>query len=212
MLVQQVVNGVLIGCTYSLIALGFSLLVGVLNILNMALGQTFMLAAFFGLFLLSDVGLPFIPTIVLAMLWGGLVSLIVYVLSFKFVKPGYFIAPVLSTLGLGIMAETVAARVWGAADRKFPDYLPALDINVGNITITFTQGAIVATSLLLMLILSWVVMRTKVGRAMRAIAENPTTASLLGVEVEQIVIISFFVGGMLAGASGVLVGLAFHSI
>src|SRR6185437_4793406 len=182
MLVQQVVNGVLIGCTYSLIALGFSLLVGVLNILNMALGQTFMLAAFFGLFLLSDVGLPFVPTIVIAMLWGGLISLIVYLLSFKFVRPGYFIAPVLSTLGLGIMAEAVASRVWGAADRSFPDYLPGVDINLGGITIT--QAAIVATSLLLMLVLSWVVMRTKVGRAMRAIAENPTTAALLGVEVE----------------------------
>jgi branched-chain amino acid transport system permease protein len=212
MLVQQMVNGVLLGCTYSLIALAFSLLVGVLNILNMALGQTFMLGAFGGLFLLNDLGVPFIPALILAMLWGGLVSLVVYVLSFKFVRPGYFIAPVLSTLGVGIMAETVATRVWGAADRKFADYLPQVDFSVGDVTITFTQAAIVGTSLMVMLILSYVVLKTKVGRAMRAIAENPTTAALLGVEVGQIVVISFFVGGMLSGASGVLVGLVFHSI
>src|SRR5689334_8889238 len=104
MLEQQIVNGILLGCTYSLIALGFALLLGVLNLLNFALGQILMLGAFGGLFGLSQLGLPFLPAFLLAMLWGAAVSLLVYLVSFKFVKPGFFIAPVLSTLGFGIMS------------------------------------------------------------------------------------------------------------
>jgi branched-chain amino acid transport system permease protein len=171
-----------------------------------------MLGAFGGLFCLSQLGLPFIPSLLLAMLWGGAVSLLVYFTSFKFVKPGFFIAPVLSTLGFGIMAETFASRVWGAAERKFPEYLPTIDFQLGNLTLTFTQLTIVATSVVLIFVLSLVVLKTRTGQAMRAIAENPTTAALLGVEVERVVIISFIVSGMLAGAAGVEVGLVFHTI
>jgi branched-chain amino acid transport system permease protein len=212
MLAQQVVNGILLGCTYSLIALGFALLLGVLNLLNFGLGQILMLGAFGGLFCLSQLGLPFVPALLVAMLFGAAVSLLVYLLSFKFVKPGFFIAPVLSTLGFGIMAETFASRVWGAGERRFPEYLPTLDFVFGDLTVTFTQLTILITAFVLILVLSLVVQKTRTGQAMRAIAENPTTAALLGVEVERVVIISFVVAGMLAGAAGVEAGLVFHTI
>jgi branched-chain amino acid transport system permease protein len=212
MLAQQLLNGVLLGCTYSLIALGFALLLGVLNLLNFGLGQILMLGAFGGLFCLAQLGLPFVPALVVAMLWGAIVSLLVYVVSFKFVKPGFFIAPVLSTLGFGIMAETFASRVWGAGERRFPESLPSIDFQLGEVTVTFTEITIVVTALVLILVLSLVVQKTRTGQAMRAIAENPTTAALLGVEVERVIIISFIVAGMLAGAAGVEAGLVFHTI
>ncbi|HTD79180.1 MAG TPA: branched-chain amino acid ABC transporter permease [Chloroflexota bacterium] len=212
MFLQQLVNGVLLGSTYALIALGFTLVLGVLGLLNFALGETFMLGAFAGLLLLTSVKLPFALALLGAMATGAALAVVVYVVSFRAVKKEFMAAPILSTIGVGIMLSAVATRIWGSEQRAYPDAIPYTYFDLGAVEIAFPDLIIVGLAVALMAALSLTLTRTKLGLAMRAIAENPRTAALLGVPVEEVIIFTFVVSGALAGASGVLTGMVFHTI
>ncbi len=212
MFAQQLVNGLLLGVTYALVALGFTLIVGVLGLLNLALGETFMVSAFAGLLLMTVVGLPFPVAFAGAMLVGATVSAAVYVVSFRAVRKEYFAAPILSTVGVGIMLTATVARVLGSEHRAMPEAVPNLSYQLGSVRIFLPHVVVLAVAVVLTAGLYLLVNRTKLGMAIRAVAESPPTAALLGVPVERVIFVTFLLAGALAGASGVLTGLVFRTV
>lgn len=209
---QQFVNGVVLGSTYALIALGFTLVLGVLGLLNFSLGETFMLAAFVGLFMLTGIKAPFLIAMAGAMATGAVLAVIVYFISFRAVKKEFMVAPILSTIGVGTVLSSGANRLWGSEHRAFPEAIPYQFYNLGPVEVSLPNIIIFTLAVGLMAVLYLAINRTKVGMAMRAIAENPRTASLLGVPVERIILVTFGISGALAGAAGVLTGLVFYTI
>lgn len=212
MFFQQMVNGLLLGSTYSLIALGFTLMLGVLGLLNFAHGEAFMISAYVGFTFATVFKLPFEVAALAGTLSAGIISVLIYYLSFAFVKRQYMAAPVLSTIGVAILLQTAATRIWGSDIRPFPEPFGKDALELGPVLVSSVQIGIMAAAFVLMAGFYVFLKRSKLGKAMRAISESPTNASLLGVKVDRVILATFFISGMLAGIAGILIGLAFHNL
>ena len=212
LLLQQLYNGVLIGSTYALVALGFTLVLGTLDLLNFAHGETIMLSAYAGLIALLASGGSVPLAIAVAIAVGALLGLIVYFGSFRFVSKKYWTAPALSTVGIALILQTGAARLWGTDQRAVPDPLGDAHIQLGPITVGLSHLVILGVTVALMVGLHVLLRHTRLGKAMRAVAENHVTAALLGVPVERTIAFTFLISGVLAGAAGALTSLVYHTI
>jgi len=211
MFIQQLFNGLMLGSTYALIAIAFTLLMGILNMLNFAIGELFMLGAIFGLGFIK-LGLPIYPAFLLAVLLSGVVSLIIERFSFRPLRHAPPLVPLLSTIGFSILLQNTAENLWGSERSQFPQWMEPVDFHAGPLLISSTQIIIFAVAVLLMVGLDLFIQRTRTGRGMRAVAENIETASILGVDSTRIIVITFFLTGVLAGASGILFGLSFSIV
>jgi len=212
LLLQQLYNGVLIGSTYALVALGFTLVLGTLDLLNFAHGETIMLSAYAGLVALLASGGSVLLAIAVAIAVGALLGLIVYFGSFRFVSKKYWTAPALSTVGIALILQTGATRMWGTDQRAVPDPLGDAHLQLGPITVGLSHLVILGVTLALMVGLHVLLRHTRLGKAMRAVAENHVTAALLGVPVERTIAFTFLISGVLAGAAGSLTSLVYHTI
>ena len=211
MFIQQLFNGLMLGSTYALIAIAFTLLMGILNMLNFAIGELFMLGAIFGLGFIK-LGLPIYPAFLLAVLLSGVVSLVIERFSFRPLRHAPPLVPLLSTIGFSILLQNTAENLWGSERSQFPQWMEPVDFHAGPLLISSTQIIIFAVAVLLMVGLDLFIQRTRTGRGMRAVAENIETASILGVDSTRIIVITFFLTGVLAGASGILFGLSFSIV
>ena len=212
LLLQQLYNGVLIGSTYALVALGFTLVLGTLDLLNFAHGETIMLSAYAGLVALLASGGSVLLAIAMAIAVGALLGLIVYFGSFRFVSKKYWTAPALSTVGIALILQTGATRLWGTDQRAVPDPLGDAHLQLGPIMVGLSHLVILGVTLALMVGLHVLLRHTRLGKAMRAVAENHVTAALLGVPVERTIAFTFLISGVLAGAAGSLTALVYHTI
>lgn len=212
MILQQVVNGLLLAGTYALIAMGFTLLVGVLDLLNLALGETLMVSGYAALVVMTDLHLPFVVALMAALAVGSLLSLVIYVISFRRVSKEYFTAPILSTLGVGTILTAAATSTFSSNARRFPTGLPRHLFTVGPVVITAAQLIELAISVAVVALVYLVVNRTKLGLGIRAVAERPSTAQLLGVPVEQTIVLTFIIAGAMAGVGGILAGSSAQTI
>ena len=211
MFIQQLFNGFMLGSTYALIAMAFTLLLGILNMLNFAIGEVFMLGAIFGLTFVN-LGLPIHLALILAVLCTGLVNLVIERFSFRPLRHAPPLVPLLSTIGFSILFQNTAENLWGSERSQFPPWMEPVDFHLGPLLISSTQIITFAAAVLLMVGLDLFIQRTRVGRGMRAVAENLETAGILGVDSNRIIAITFFVTGALAGASGILFGLSFSIV
>jgi branched-chain amino acid transport system permease protein len=211
---QQLVNGVMLGSAYSLIALGYTLVFGVLHLVHLAHGEVFMVGAFFGLALVRWGGFGLAPALLGAMLGTALLGVLIELVAFRPVRRrgGHALAPMISTIGVGIVLQELATKVFGAEQTRFPATLEAVAYQIGPITVTSVQLVILGVSLALMLGLHLFVARTTLGMAMRATAESGRAARLLGIDVDSITVLTFAIASALGGAAGVLVGLSFNAI
>lgn len=214
MLEQQLLNGVMLGSAYALIAIGYTLIFGVLHLVHLAHGEVFMVGAFAGLaavkFANGDVALAIVSGLAAAALAGALVELLA-------IRPirrrnGHALAPMISTIGVGIVLQEVVARTFGAEQVGFPHRMEATQWHLGSITVTSVQLMILSVSVVLMVALHLFVTRTRLGMAMRATAESTSIAHTLGIRSERIVLLTFVIASALGGAAGVLVGLSFNAI
>ena len=201
----------MLGSTYALIAMAFTLLLGILNMLNFAIGEVFMLGAIFGLTFVN-LGLPIHLALILAVLCTGLVNLVIERFSFRPLRHAPPLVPLLSTIGFSILFQNTAENLWGSERSQFPPWMEPVDFHLGPLLISSTQIITFAAAVLLMVGLDLFIQRTRVGRGMRAVAENLETAGILGVDSNRIIAITFFVTGALAGASGILFGLSFSIV
>jgi branched-chain amino acid transport system permease protein len=211
MLLQQLVNGLMLGSSYALIGVAFSLILGIFDMLNIALGEVFMLGAFFGLTLVRA-GVPFAPALLMAMVLAGLVSLVIERFAFRPLRGTPPVIPLLSSIGFSMLLTDTATNIWGSERTQFPPSVRVVSFELGPVLVSSVQIVILATAVVLMAVLHLLVQRTRIGRGMRAVAESPETASILGVDARRVIVATFFASGALAGAAGMLVGLTFSVI
>ena len=219
-LIQQIINGLMLGGSYALIAIGYTLIFGVLNLLHLAHGEVAMIGSYIGLTLvtvaLSQFGvLPIWMVLIGAMIGAGIVGIIVELIAFRPLgRKQLHITPLITTIAIAFVLQEAAVKLFGSEQRGFPivmfDHLKQYDLQLGAFKLTFVQMFIVGASLVLMVGLYFFVEKTKMGKAMRACAENTLTARLLGVNVHWITVWTFGIASALAGAAGVLVGLAYN--
>jgi branched-chain amino acid transport system permease protein len=212
MFLQQLINGLMLGSSYALIALGYSLIFGVMGLLHFAHGEVFMVGAFIALqmVLVAHVSLPmaFLGSMIVTALLGILVAGI----AFLPIKKEYEAAPLIATIGLAIILQNLAVKIFGADQVSFPETIRIVNYQIGGVVINSLQILTLCVTLILMVLLSLYIKNTKMGKAMRAAAERPTTASLLGVNYQKVVLVTFTIASALAGAAGVLTGLVYSSI
>jgi branched-chain amino acid transport system permease protein len=212
---QQVVNGLFLGSIYALFALGYTLVFGVLDILNLAHQAVFMLCAFTALALVETFHLHVLVAMPLAVLAAGCLGLLLDRVAFKPLRgrAGSNISGLISSLAVATMLEAVALATWGPDPSRFPaGTAPDRQLRLGGAVLSEVQIVILAISLAMMIALTWLVRGTRLGRRIRAVAENPRAARILGVDVDAVIAASFFVSSALGGAAGVLFGLAFNNV
>lgn len=211
MIIEQLVNAIQIGSTYAVVAIAFTLLIGVLNLLNFAVGEVFMLGSFFALTFLT-LGLPLWLALILSMFLSGLLSLVIYYFSFDLLKGSPELIPLVSTLGFSILLQNAAGLIWGTERQPFPESISSQIIRFGPIAISPAQIVIFAVAIVLMISLDQFIQKTRIGRGMRAVAENSNTANILGINSRWVIIVTFFASGMLAGASGILFSISYITV
>ena len=212
---QQLLNALSLGSVYALFALGFTLVFGVLGVINLSHGAIFMLGSYSALLLVEKLALPLWLALLVAMLVTGLIGLIVDYLVLRPLRArnAPHLSPMIASIGVAIMLTNLAQGLFGAENKRFPSgTIPEQSISIGDLHVTAVQIGIVIISVLLMVILLVVMRRTQLGRALRAIAESPKAAALLGIHVEQLFLLTSFVAAALGGVAGVLVGLSFNAI
>ncbi|MCM3359391.1 MULTISPECIES: branched-chain amino acid ABC transporter permease [unclassified Psychrobacillus] len=215
MLLEQIINGITLGSIYAIVALGFTLVFGVLGIINMAHGEIFMIGAFIGVLVTSVLGLPlwvaFLSAVIVTAILGYLLEKIA-LRPLRGKQGVSHLAPLISTIGVSILLENLSHHLFGAGNHPFRHSFAQIQIQVGSITIYLVQILIFAISITLMIVLSYWLSKTKAGKALRATAENLETASLLGVNTKRTITTTVILASALGGIAGILVGMAFNSV
>lgn len=212
---QQFINALSLGSVYALFALGFTLIFGVLGVINLSHGAVFMLGSYAALLLVEYLAVPLWAAVLLAMIVAGIIGLLIDLIVLKPLRArnAPHLIPMIATIGVTIMLTSMAQGLFGVATRRFPTgTIPEDSITIGELHITAVQIGIIVTAFVLMMILLIIMRRTQIGRALRAIAESPKAAYLLGINVEGMFLLTSFAAAALGGAAGILVGLSFNAI
>jgi branched-chain amino acid transport system permease protein len=226
--VQQLVNGLTLGSVYALIALGYSMVYGILKLLNFAHGEVYMIGAFIGYGVLTVSGGaadPMFPIWLLisfmfiaAMIGSGLLGVVIERFAYRPLRNAPRIAPLISALGVSFFLQNTALLLFSADFRSYDTF--SLDngtlfthgIHSGPLNISLIRIIVIVTTAALMVGLALFVSRTRLGKAMRATAYDREAAAMMGIDVDRVIVVTFFIGSALAGAAGVMVGLVFQRV
>ena len=214
MLAQQLFNGLLLGAVYALFAVGYTLVFGVLDILNLAHAAIYMIAAFTA-FSLAAAGLPIGVAFAGAVLFAGALGIVLDRVAFAPLRRrnAGTLVPLISSIGVAIIITAIARGIYGIDERHFAEGgLPATPLHLGPVTFTSVEAIILATAIGLMIVLSWVLRATPLGRQIRAVAADRVAAALLGVNLERTIAATFFIASALGGAAGILTGLEYNAV
>lgn len=212
---QQIVNGVFLGSIYALFAMGYTLVFGVLDLLNLAHQAVFMLGAFIGWWLAITLGWSLWVAVVGAVAAGAVLGLLVERIAFAPLRsrPDTHFSGLISSIALAIILVALGLGVFGPDTRRFPpDAFPGGRFELAGATISVLQVFVLVTAVAMMLGLNWLVRSSRLGRAMRAVAEDPGAARILGVNVERVTMVTFMLSSALGAAAGILFALAFNTI
>jgi len=207
MIYQQIVNGLMLGASYSLVAIGYTLIFGVLNLLYFAHGEVFMVGAFVGLFLVTHAGFGIFGALIGAMIACAVLGVIAVFVAIRPVAKDRPLAPLISSIGLTIVLQNVFVYFIGGQQLSFPETISQALYRFGPVTVSSSQIFVLVIAISLMALLWLFIEHSKLGRAIRATAENHETAALLGVDVNRVVLITFIIGSGIAGIAGVLDGI-----
>lgn len=211
MFIQQLVNGLTLGAAYTLVALAFSLVMGVLGILNLAVAELFMIGGYLGLSAVAA-GYPMPIAFAAAIVGAGLASLVIERVAYQPLRKAPLIAPMLSTIGFSIILQNVATNVWGSDPFQLPDEYFGNRLDFGLFSVGEIQLVVIGAAIVLVALLAWLIERTSLGRALRAVAESPEIARLLGVSATRMTLVAFGLSGALAGAAGMLIALHYTAL
>ncbi|PWB62656.1 MAG: branched-chain amino acid ABC transporter permease [Deltaproteobacteria bacterium] len=215
MFAEQLINGITLGSIYAIVALGYTLVFGVLDIINMAHGEIFMFGAFVGMLIATKAQAPLWSAFLGAIAVTGAMGYLLERFALRPLRgrPGAsHLASLISTIGVSILLENVAHKIFGAGNQLFETPFAEIRFDVGPVTVYLVQVLILAISILLMAGLSLWLYRTRAGKALRATAENLETAGLLGVDTTRIITATVVIASAMGGVAGVLVGMAFNYI
>jgi branched-chain amino acid transport system permease protein len=212
---QQFANALVLGSVYALFALGFTLIFGVLEVITLAHGAVFMIGAFAGLTVVTRFHAGFVTAILVGMMAAGILGWLIDLVAVRPLRKRKFhhLAPMIATIGCATIIISISQGIFGAEIYRFPfDFMPAESFSIGVIQLTLLQVILIGVALFLMLIIIFLLNKTNWGKAVRAVAETPRTAALLGIPVERVFQLTAFTASALGGAAGVLTGINFNAI
>ena len=224
LLLQELVVGITTGAIYALIALGYTMVYGIIELINFAHGDIFMIGTLisitiFGLLGITNTSQPtgltlaavLIITCLGAMLVCALLGVAIERVAYRPLRNAPRLAPLISAIGVSLILEDIGKLWKGVNFVSFPQIFPQINYSVGGVSISSVNILVIVVSLILMVGLQWMVTSTRIGRAMRAVAQDREAAALMGVNVDRIIAITFFIGAGLAGAAGFIYGLQYGS-
>ena len=211
-LVQQLINGISLGSIYALIALGYTMVYGIIKLINFAHGDIYMVGAYVAFFATTTLKLSFFPALLLAMAVAAIVGVVIERLAYRPLRYAPRIAILITAIGVSLLLEYGGILLVSPQPRTFPAIFQAEVFTFGNIVVNSQQVLILAVALSLMVILTYIVQRTKIGKAMRAVSFDTDAAKLMGIDVDRVISITFAIGSSLAAAAGMLVGVYYNSI
>jgi branched-chain amino acid transport system permease protein len=226
MFFQQLINGLTVGSVYAIIALGYTMVYGILELINFAHGEIYMLGAYLAIILLGfftaagltehSILLSLILTAVLSALFCAMYGFTMEKVAYKPLRNAPRLSPLISAIGISIFLQNYVMLTQGATDKVFPYRIGETVLHFQDVQMTITQVLIIAVSALMMLLLRLFISRTRIGKAMRATSQDMTMAALVGINVNAIISVTFVIGAMLAAVAGVMVavyyGLVNYSI
>ncbi len=209
---QQLINGISLGSIYALIALGYTMVYGIIKLINFAHGDVFMIGAFMGFFAIARWGLGFFPALILAMVVCAILGVLIERIAYKRLRNATRIAALITAIGVSLLIEYTTIFFRGAQPEAYPDVIPNKSFHFLGAQISMQSIMILSVSIVLMIILQFIVHKTKIGKAMRAVSYDEEAARLMGINVDNTISITFAIGSALAGAAGVIFGIYYTKI
>ena len=212
-LLQQIINGLVLGSMYALVALGYTMVYGIINLINFAHGEVLMVGALTSWTIIAQArdampGMPgwalLILALLIAMLVAATLNYTIEKLAYRPLRNSPRLAPLITAIGMSILLQTLAMIIWKPNPKSYPTLLSSEPFEIGGAVISPTQVTILATTAIVLSLLMYVVNKTSLGRAMRATAENPRVAGLMGIRPDVVISATFIIGAMLAAIAGVM--------
>ncbi|USK73574.1 branched-chain amino acid ABC transporter permease [Peribacillus frigoritolerans] len=212
-LIQQLVNGISLGSIYALIALGYTMVYGIVKLINFAHGDVFMVGSFVGFYAITVMDLSFIPALLISMATCAIFGVLIERIAYKPLRNATRIAALITAIGVSLLIENGLIYIRGAQPEAYPNnVLPMDKVDIFGVSISSQSILILSVSIILMIILQFVVHKTKIGKAMRAVSFDSEAAKLMGINVNNTISATFAIGSALAGAAGVIFGIYYIKI
>lgn len=210
--IQQLVNGISLGSIYALIALGYTMVYGIIKLINFAHGDVFMIGAFIGFYAIAKWELGFFPALLLAMVICAIFGVLIERIAYKRLRNATRIAALITAIGVSLLIEYTTIFFRGAQPEAYPDVIKNKSFDIFGVQISSTSILILSVAVVLMFLLQFIVHKTKIGKAMRAVSHDADAARLMGINVDNTISATFAIGSALAGAAGVIFGVYYTKI
>ncbi|MEK7688986.1 MAG: branched-chain amino acid ABC transporter permease [Deltaproteobacteria bacterium] len=222
MFIQQLINGLTLGSVYALIALGYTMVYGILQIINFAHGEIYMIGAYMAIIVLgiltaaglTAVNLPLsiLLVFIISGLFCGIYGLTLERVAYRPLRHAHRLSPLISAIGMSIFLQNYVMLTQGTVDKVFPHIIPSTGMEIIGASISYLQIFILAASFILMTALHLFIKKTRLGKAMRATSQDSRMASLVGINVDSVIAVTFVIGSILAAAAGVMVAMYYGSV
>ena len=214
---QQLVNGITLGGVYALIAVGYTMVYGVIQLINFAHGEIYMLGAFLAFTMVTVFNIPFFVAVVITIMICACFGIVLDFIAYRPLRNAPRLAALITAIGMSIFLQNLASMIWGGQIRSYPrDVLPKIfyqnAIEVGDVSLTWMQVLMLSVTVVSMIALHLIIHRTSVGTAMRAISQDKTTAALMGISVNRVISFTFAIGSAMGALAGIMVGLYYNAI
>lgn len=212
-ILQQLVNGLFLGSIYALLALGYTMVYGIIKLINFAHGEVYMIGSFIGYFILNyNASIGFFPAMIVSMVVCAALGVLIEFLAYRPLRKATRISALITAIGVSYLLQNVMTYFFKSDARSFPQVIQQQSYDLGIIKVSNIQLIILFVSLLLMVLLQVIIQKTKMGKAMRAVSVDGDAAQLMGINVNRTISFTFALGSALAAAGGMLIGLYYNSI
>ncbi|WP_270789819.1 branched-chain amino acid ABC transporter permease [Enterococcus diestrammenae] len=212
-ILQQLVNGLFLGSIYALLALGYTMVYGIIKLINFAHGEVYMIGSFIGYFILNyNENIGFFPAMIVSMVVCAALGVLIEFLAYRPLRKATRISALITAIGVSYLLQNVMTYFFKSDARSFPQVIQQQSYDLGIIKVSNIQLIILFVSLLLMVLLQVIIQKTKMGKAMRAVSVDGDAAQLMGINVNRTISFTFALGSALAAAGGMLIGLYYNSI
>lgn len=209
---QQLVNGISLGSIYALIALGYTMVYGIIKLINFAHGDVFMIGAFIGFYAFTQWDMGFFPALLLAMIVCAIFGVLIERIAYKRLRNATRIAALITAIGVSLLIEYATIFFRGADAEAYPEVVKKTTYEILGVQISSQSILILSVAIVLMILLQFIVHKTKIGKAMRAVSHDAEAAQLMGINVDNTISATFAIGSALAGAAGVIFGVYYTKI
>ena len=212
MMIQQLINGLFLGSIYALLALGYTMVYGIIKLINFAHGEVYMIGSFIGYFLINQWNLGFFPALFISMIASAALGVTIEFLAYRPLRNSTRISALITAIGVSYLLQNVMIFFFSPDVRPFPQAIARKTYSIGFVEVSNIQLLILAVSLALMILLQLIVKKTRMGKAMRAVSVDADAARLMGINVNRTISFTFALCSALAAAGGMLIGLYYNSI